>query len=125
MTRATESDLLFLSREKGEETPLRASQIIRGFCGKSLGQFHAARVAALLQVVDAVGNAGRLSLTALGRALRPTTTPKHRIKRVDRLLGNLRLQLELNNWYALLARKLLKSQRRPLIALDWTQVSCD
>jgi hypothetical protein len=125
MTRATGSDLLFLSREKGEETPLRASQIIRGFCGKSLDQFHAARVAALLHVVDAVGNAGRLTLTSLARALRPTTTPKHRIKRVDRLLGNFRLQLELNDWYALLAQKLLKGQRRPLIALDWTQVSGD
>ncbi len=79
----------------------------------------------MLAVLDAVAVAGRLTLTALGRALRGPAMQKHRIKRVDRLLGNARLQLELHAWYRHLARRLLGDRKRVIIALDWTQLSGD
>jgi hypothetical protein len=67
----------------------------------------------------------RLSLTALGRNVRSEALPKHRIKRIDRLLGNAKLHQELPLWYAVLIRQLLGKTWQPVILLDWTKVGGD
>ena len=67
---------------------MRASLILRKLFRRCIGQMHALRVVALMAAVDALARGGHASLTAIGRALIPTTTPKHRIKRIDRLFGN-------------------------------------
>lgn len=63
---------------------------------------------------------GRLWLTALGRDLPSKALEKHRIKQMDRLLGNELLQGETTQVYAALASWLLRHMRRPLILVDWT-----
>ena len=53
---------------------------------------HQARVAALVRVVGALLNGGKLALTHLGRHRAGRAFVKHHIKAVDRLLGNRHLQ---------------------------------
>jgi hypothetical protein len=48
------------------------------------------------------------------------TTDKHRIKAVDRLLGNRALHREMDTFYRALALWLLKHIKTPVIAVDWT-----
>jgi hypothetical protein len=102
---------------------VRASLILRKLFRRCIGQMHAVRIAALLAAVDALVQCGRASLTAIGRALEPTTTPKHRIKRMDRLFGNWRLHCELPIWYAAVAARLLRGSTRPQILIDWTEIT--
>ena len=102
---------------------MRASLIVRKLFRACIDQMHVARVATLLVAVDALVRGGRASLTAIGRALLPTTTPKHRIKRIDRLLGNWRLRSELPCWYAAVAARLLRGSTRPQILIDWTEIT--
>jgi len=47
---------------------------------------------------------------------------KHRIKQVDRLLGNTKLHAEFPLFFKAIASILLKGQRRPPILIDWTEV---
>jgi hypothetical protein len=79
------------------------------------------RVAVVLAAVDALVRGGRLTLTSLGRRLESSALPKHRIKRIDRLLGNGHLHQELPLWYGALTRRLLGQARRPIVLIDWTQ----
>jgi hypothetical protein len=102
---------------------VRASLILRKLLRRCTARMHAVRVATLLAAVDALVRGGRASLTGIARALIPTTTPKHRIKRIDRLLGNVRLQAELPHWYVALAAQLLAGTSRPNILIDWTEVN--
>jgi len=90
---------------------------------RCIAQLHAARVVTILAAVDALIRGGRASLTALGRNLAPSTTPKHRIKRIDRLLGNAHLHRELFAWYAIVAARLLDGCPRPVILIDWTEIN--
>ena len=102
---------------------MRASLILRKLLRRCIGQFHAARSLTLLAAVDALVRCGRASLTQIGRSLLRTTTPKHRIKRIDRLLGNGRLQRDLPDWYAAVAGRLLRGSKRPSILIDWTEIN--
>jgi hypothetical protein len=68
-------------------------------------------------------NAGRVSIAAVGRAMRSAVAAKHRIKRVDRLLGNARLRRERGVWFAALAAALLGRLRRVVVLVDWTQLN--
>jgi Transposase DDE domain len=102
---------------------VRASLILRKLFRACIDKMHAARVAVLLAAADALVRGGHASLTAIGRALVPTTTPKHRIKRIDRLLGNWRLRCELPLWYAAVAARLLRGSTRPQILIDWTEIT--
>jgi hypothetical protein len=79
------------------------------------------RFTVLLATVDALLTGGRLSLTALGRALASGAAAKHRIKRVDRFLGNPNARDERLLYYAAVARRLLGQSRRPIVLLDWTK----
>lgn len=100
---------------------MRASDIVRQFCG-ALGEgVHAARRRLMLSLVDAVLQSQRVALTALGHALTSKTAAKHRIKRVDRFVGNSRVHEEIACWYGAVARRLLRHNRRPVILLDWTK----
>ena len=102
---------------------MRASLILRNLLRECIDLIVTMRAATLLAAVDALVRSGRASLTAIARALEPTTTPKHRIKRIDRLLGNRRLHCELSTWYATVAARLLRGSTRPQILIDWTEIN--
>jgi hypothetical protein len=76
-------------------------------------------------VVEAALRGGALSLTSLGRALAGTAYVKHKIKRVDRLLGNRKLAAERGKIYGALTRWLIGTQTQPVIVIDWSDLSAD
>lgn len=66
-----------------------------------------------------------VSITALGRAVSGTTFIKHKIKRLDRLIGNPRLKSDRLEIYGAMAGLLLKSLPLPLIIIDWSPLTDD
>ena len=101
---------------------MRVGRIVREVFGKCAPDVHEARWRAVIAVVEAIVSGGRLSLSAIGRAINGRAHPKHSIKRVDRLLGNHHLQAERWILFARLAAWLLGDVRRPVILVDWTKV---
>ena len=99
---------------------MRASDILRKVLGRFTDQIHAARFAAVLAAVDGIVRGGRASLTEIGRSLDSPTTAKHRIKRVDRLLGNPLLQRESTTWFRALIQSL--GLQRLVLLVDWTHL---
>ena len=104
---------------------MRATEILRRVCSTCSDVVHAARFEAVLAVVEGLIRSQRLSLTAIGREASPASDPRHGIKRVDRLLGNPRLQRELPCWYAAVAAWLVRGLTRAVILIDWTQIQGD
>jgi hypothetical protein len=88
-------------------------------------QMHLKRLQALLACVSSALHVHRITITDLGRALASTAHPKHSIKRVDRLAGNSHLQCERSSIYATISRWLLGDNRRPVIVIDWSDLSRD
>jgi hypothetical protein len=84
---------------------------------------HLARVRVVFAAVWTLLRTGRLSLTSLGRAIAERTSPKHGIKRIDRLLGNKRLQEDRLAFYRAIAHRLIRQGTRPVIIVDWTGVT--
>jgi len=86
---------------------------------------HAKRLAAVVDVVEAMTFAKHLTLTSIGRAMRGRTSARHNIKKADRLLGNWRLHREVVLFYRTLARRLVRANTRAIVLIDWTQIHGD
>lgn len=104
---------------------MRASRILRRQLEPALTFLHGHRRQALLDATDALLRGGQLPLSSLGRALAGSASDKHRIKRIDRLLGNAALQEQVPQVYQALVRLLVQPGTRPLILLDWTEAGMD
>ena len=102
---------------------MRAEQILLRSFERDLEAVHLARVRLMFAAVHALLRSARLSLTSLGRAIAGSTSPKHGIKRVDRLLGNRHLHVETPVFYRALAGRLVARGSRPVIIVDWTAVT--
>lgn len=77
----------------------------------------------LLDCVNALDNRRKLTLTALGRAMKTATAKtKHRIKRVCRFLGNSHIHQERSRIYGFISHFLLRNINYPLIIIDWSPV---
>lgn len=98
------------------------SSLIVRICEYGRVTIHAKRFQALMAGVMALVHSRCLSLTAMGRAMHGVRLLKHAIKRIDRLLGNPHLHRERPELFRGLAAKVLKGNRSPVIALDWTKV---
>ena len=67
----------------------------------------------------------RLTLSDLGRGLSGPVAVKHNIKRIDRLLGNDSLHIEMPSLYGALVRQCLARISMPLIVIDWSDLTPD
>lgn len=101
---------------------MRVVQILRKLV-RGCRSVHKTRAQCVFEVVEALVHCKRLTIAALGRALRRNVAPKHCIKRVDRLIGNPRFRADLRHWYRAVARRLLTTVARPLVLLDWTEIN--
>ncbi len=72
---------------------MHADTILTHVLGSCLTNLHAKRAAALLRATAALLRGSITSLSAIALSLGGDTTLKHRIKSVDRLLGNSGLHL--------------------------------
>lgn len=84
---------------------------------------HQKRLTILVLATHALLIGQRLSLTQLGRRLCSKALTKHKIKRIDRLLGNPHLHQERTAIYQFLCRELLKGQSQPVIIVDWSDLT--
>lgn len=86
---------------------------------------HTARWCALRDVVVSAVNGHALSLVALAVGTPRTTSVRHRVKCVDRLLGNNLLKGHRFDLYAALARQWLTGLPQLLIVVDWSSLTAD
>ncbi len=104
---------------------MHASAVLHRFIVAQIPSIHARRLRALCDAVHAAMCAPALSLSALGRHLPGNAFAKHKIKRVDRLLGNGLLGRERVTFYRALTQHLLRSVPQPLILIDWSDLCAD
>src|SRR3954453_23969386 len=104
---------------------MRVTAILRRVLKTCRSKVHLKRFRAVMGVVDGIVRGRRLSLTAIGRALGQAGSPKHDIKRVDRLLSNGKMLAEHRCYFRDLAEFLIGDQPRPVVLLDWTKVTED
>lgn len=68
---------------------MRDIDILHDLLKKQCPQIHQKRLNSLMVATDSLLDGNQLSLTQLGRNITGNVAPKHNIKRIDRLLGNL------------------------------------
>lgn len=90
-----------------------------------LPHMHAARWCALRDVVVSAVNGHALGLVALAVGTPRTTKVRHRVKCVDRLLGNTHLEAHRFDLYTALARQWLTGLPQLLIVVDWSSLTAD
>ena len=101
---------------------MHAHVIVQRFIETQLTRIHAARRPALTAAVTALMQGHFLSLSRLARGLCATTGLKAALKRIDRLIGHTRIEVEAQ-WVAAAIVARLKTQGSPLvIAIDWSAV---
>ena len=100
-------------------------QTLHALLKPSLPDVHATRFKALMAAVKAGLSGASVSITALGRAVSGPAHIKHKIKRMDRLIGNPHLNGERIAFYEAMARWLLQSLPMPLILIDWSPLTDD
>ena len=71
-------------------------------------EIHNTRLQAVMDVATGLQKSKNLSLTAIGRSLESDSSVKHRIKKVDRLMGNRHLYSEITSIYSGLSSYVLK-----------------
>lgn len=85
-----------------------------------LDKFHKTQVKTLAVLIFALMCTKRLGVASLGRALPTRTAEKHRIKRVDRFLGNRRIPTQ--ELAKALAQAIVSTRKLVLVAVDWTDL---
>jgi hypothetical protein len=105
---------------------MHTQPILQKFFRESLPEVHQTRRQALIVAVDAVARGARITITGLGRSLANTGIRiKHRVKRMDRLIGNRLLGAQRKAFYRVIVLRLLAGCRQPIILVDWSDFSVD
>lgn len=102
---------------------MHASSIIQDFLRVFCPSMHAKRRESLARMTGAA-QAGGLGVVKMARHL-PSTSMRHNIKCCDRLLSNRHLHAERMIVYRALARRVLQSQHRIAILVDWSELRDD
>ncbi len=92
-----------------------ALNVVYGWLSDAREFCHLARLKALVCAVDALVRGGVLSVTGLGRSVGGNVLAKHSIKRMDRLVGNKHLALEVTEFARILAHRLLRKTPQPIL----------
>lgn len=103
----------------------RADQVLLSALGASIPGVHKGRLGAVYWAVDGVVSGERLGISSIGRNARSTSSVKHSIKRVDRLVGNKRFFEDHQFFFARLAEVIIGDEPRVVILVDWTKVGQD
>lgn len=103
---------------------MHAQRIIQDLLQTECDTIHAKRRITLALMVQA-SCIGHLSLIGISRRLNSSTSLRHRIKRCDRLLGNLHLSHEKLDVYRAMAQRILIGNTQPAIIIDWSDLSAD
>ena len=101
---------------------MQAQQVLHKLILNSCIDMHKIRRESLEANVMSALTGQRLTVTDLGRSIRSETCHKHNIKRADRLLSNSHLHQERLPIYRSLCHQLIRSQTRPVILIDWSDM---
>lgn len=104
---------------------MHATQILDTYLKRHCQGIHQKRMKTLIAVALALMTGKKLSVTGLGRAIRSEAKTKHNIKRADRLIGSAALNQDRPLIYQALARLIVGTQHRPVILIDWSDLSAD
>lgn len=104
---------------------MHARKIVNGLLVGCLSCLHGKRAELIRVAVWSALNGGRLSLSQLARSLPPEGAMRHRIKRIDRLLGNAAVYGARMFIYQAVAAHWLAEIRQLLIVVDWSGVTPD
>lgn len=102
---------------------MHAISIVQDVLRKGCPHIHAARLKALLLGTEAALHASSLTLSNLARALGGQSAVRHRVKRIDRMLGSRALQQACASVYRAMAQHWLHGNDTPLIVVDWSDVN--
>lgn len=96
---------------------------VKAILSKHLSKvMHQKRLITLSMLVGSLYHAKFFSLTGLGRALKTPAQERSAIRRVDRFLGNKRLQKDRLKIYNIICNLIVGSSKRPLIIVDWSTI---
>jgi hypothetical protein len=101
---------------------MHATQLLHNVLKKSCPQIHSTRRNCLISSVESLLRGRKLTLTSLGRSSLGNIQVKNKIKRMDRLIGNIHLQEESLDCYRAMAHLLIGSKLHPIIIVDWASV---
>ena len=104
---------------------MHATQLLDNHLRKHCQGVHKTRMTALMTATHALVTGKKLSVTGLGRAICNTTKTKHNIKRVDRLIGSAAVNQDRYEINHAMAKLIMGQQRRPVIIVDWSDLSAD
>lgn len=104
---------------------MHATHVLDKHLRRECQETHQKRMDAVMLMVGALLRGRLLTVTGLGRSIRDTTAPKHQIKKADRLIGNSHLHSERASFYRALIALTIGRMRRPVILVDWSDVTAD
>ena len=104
---------------------MHAKAMVARVLGPCLTKMHTKRAAALLRATTSLLHGGITSLSAIALRLDGGTTLKHRLKSVDRLLGNPALHRVRGEVYRSVAQHWLQDVSPLLVVIDWSDVTRD
>lgn len=104
---------------------MHARKIVERMLGGCLTSLHAKLAEVVTAAVGSAVAGGRLSLSELARAMASATAMRHRVKRVDRLLGNAALHGARATIYQSVAAQWLTGMTPLLVVVDWSDATAD
>lgn len=104
------------------EYTMHVTELLHTQIASDYPEIHLSRLTCLMLAVRGLMAGRTLQLTAIGRHVPATTTEKHSIKRIDRLLSNVHLATERVHYYAWQARQLIGKKKHPVILVDFSDV---
>ena len=116
-------DLIDYLRQLGlRENGMHAVRWLHKRVADALPTIHRARLKSVFCGVAGLLSGQQLSLTGVGRHVPGKAKEKHKIKRIDRLLGNHRLGAQRSSVYRWMCCWLIGSARHPSIIVDWSDI---
>ena len=104
---------------------MHATQLLDTYLKKHCQGIHKKRMRALIAATLALMTGKKLSVTGLGRAIQTLAKTKHNIKRADRLVGSAAIHQDRPLIYQAMAKLIVGTQHRPVILIDWSDLSAD
>ena len=104
---------------------MHARKIVDGMLCGCLSSLHAKLAEAVKAAVCGALSGGRLSLSQLARSMASVTAMRHRVKRIDRLLGNESLHGARVEIYREVAAQWLSGIDQVLVVVDWSDATTD
>jgi hypothetical protein len=104
---------------------MQGRKLLHTFIRESAENLHQKTKNSLVVVCEGLLKSRKLSVTAIGSAIENETTPKHNIKRSDRLVSNSSLELNRKYFYKALARKTVPKTGWCPILVDTSDLTAD